>query len=232
MGVITSNNESWNGHSFQEVETFIKNRILYNGHDYVEIGGLKWATMNIGASSVTDTGLYFQWGDKEGYEYCQVGTTTNKKKFTNDDYKFYAGSANSYIKYNSTNTTYKLDPIDDAAIFNWGGIWRMPTTAEFQALGDAVNTVWTSDYNNTGVEGWVFTDKTDSSKVLFFPASSYVSSGSRPYSYYHYGYYWSSNCVNGGYANSASVLRFDNYSIYWDGTQTKYTGCTIRPVTD
>ena len=30
-----------------------------NGHDYVEIGGIKWATMNIGANSVTDTGLYF-----------------------------------------------------------------------------------------------------------------------------------------------------------------------------
>ena len=29
-------------------------------HDYVEIGGIKWATMNIGATSVTDYGLYFQ----------------------------------------------------------------------------------------------------------------------------------------------------------------------------
>ncbi len=32
-------------------------------HDFVEIGGKKWATMNIGAESITDTGLYFQWGD-------------------------------------------------------------------------------------------------------------------------------------------------------------------------
>jgi hypothetical protein len=34
-----------------------------NGHDYVEIGGIKWATMNVGATKVTDVGLYFQWGD-------------------------------------------------------------------------------------------------------------------------------------------------------------------------
>lgn len=44
-----------------------------NGHDYVEIGGIKWATMNIGANSVTDTGLYFQWGDTQGYAADQIG---------------------------------------------------------------------------------------------------------------------------------------------------------------
>ena len=31
----------------------------YKGHKYVEIGGLKWATMNIGASQPSDYGLYF-----------------------------------------------------------------------------------------------------------------------------------------------------------------------------
>lgn len=31
----------------------------YCGHEYVEIGGVKWATMNVGASSITDTGQYF-----------------------------------------------------------------------------------------------------------------------------------------------------------------------------
>ena len=36
---------------------------MIDGHEYVEIGGLKWATMNIGASQPSDYGLYFQWGD-------------------------------------------------------------------------------------------------------------------------------------------------------------------------
>ena len=31
----------------------------YVGHEYVEIGGLKWATMNVGASQPSDYGLYF-----------------------------------------------------------------------------------------------------------------------------------------------------------------------------
>ena len=33
-----------------------------NGHEYVEIGGIKWATMNVGASSETDYGNYYQYG--------------------------------------------------------------------------------------------------------------------------------------------------------------------------
>ena len=50
------------------------NHIKYGGHEYVEIAGLKWATMNIGATSVTDYGLYFQWGDANGYTSEQVDT--------------------------------------------------------------------------------------------------------------------------------------------------------------
>ena len=37
----------------------------YNGHEYVDLGlpsGTKWATMNIGASSVTDYGTFYQYG--------------------------------------------------------------------------------------------------------------------------------------------------------------------------
>lgn len=36
-----------------------------NGHPYVDLGlpsGLKWATMNVGATTETDYGDYFQWG--------------------------------------------------------------------------------------------------------------------------------------------------------------------------
>ena len=37
----------------------------YNGHQYVDLGlpsGTKWATMNVGASSETDYGNYYQYG--------------------------------------------------------------------------------------------------------------------------------------------------------------------------
>ena len=41
--------------------------LLTRGHDFVEIGGIKWATCNIGAKKPTDPGLYFQWGNTKGY---------------------------------------------------------------------------------------------------------------------------------------------------------------------
>ena len=53
----------------------------YLGHEYVEIAGIKWATCNIGANSITDYGLYFQWGDTQGYTADQVGSGEGKKFF-------------------------------------------------------------------------------------------------------------------------------------------------------
>ena len=154
-------------------------------HDYIEIGGLKWATMNIGASSVTDAGLYFQWGDISGYTASQVGRGSGQKAFMWADYKYGNGTsspgATGMTKYNSTDGLTTLQSTDDAAIVNWGGAWRMPTTAEFQALGNAVNTTWTTDYQGTGVSGLVCTDKTDSSKVLFFPAAGVALEGDIEY---------------------------------------------------
>lgn len=41
--------------------------IIMDPHTCVEIGGIKWATMNIGASEVTDYGLWFAWGETQGY---------------------------------------------------------------------------------------------------------------------------------------------------------------------
>lgn len=53
----------------------------------------------------------------------------------------------------------------------------MPTIYEFEALLAAVNTAWTSDYQGTGVSGHVLTDKTDGSKILFFPACGCAEDG-------------------------------------------------------
>ena len=142
----------------------------YGGHDYVEIGGLKWATMNIGASSVTNYGLYFQWGDISGYTYSEI--TSSAKTLDWANYKYWTadtGSGSSgFTKYTGSDGKIALDEEDDAAKANWGGNWRMPTTAEYVALGNAVNAVWTTNYQNSGVNGFVCTDKTDNSKVLFF----------------------------------------------------------------
>ena len=205
-----------------------------NGHDYVEIGGIKWATMNIGANSVTDTGLYFQWGDTQGYTADQVGNGEGKKYFGWEDYKYGNGtslpSAAGMTKYNATDGKTVLDTEDDAAVANWGGSWRMPTTEELQALGAAVNTAWTADYQGSGVAGLVCTDKTDSSKVLFFPAAGYCVNGDVKH-VGDDGYCWSRSLYTSNRQN-AYDLGFFIYAANWGQSFSRYYGYTVRGVLD
>ena len=157
----------------------------YNGHEYVEIGGLKWATMNVGATGVTDYGQYFQWGDTQGYTASQVGTDSGQKAFKWEDYKYCPGagtSSSAMTKYNSIDGKTVLDASDDAVQAAWGGSWRMPTKDEYGALRKAIdfidadgNTITGTDKRTTlsGVTGIYVADKTDHSKRLFFPAAGY-----------------------------------------------------------
>jgi hypothetical protein len=215
------------------IDIYNKLDILWgNYHPYVEIGGLKWATMNVGATAVTDTGLYFQWGDTQGYTASQVGSGEGQKYFGWIDYKYGNGTDSpgdtGMTKYNSTDGKTVLDASDDAAQTNWGGGWRMPTTAEYAALGAAVNTAWTSSYQGSGVKGLVLTDKTDSSKVLFFPAAGRCYNGKVNF-VGSYGYYWSSS-VYGSNLQSAYNLNFNGSDINWQYDNGRCSGFPVRGV--
>ena len=194
----------------------------YNGHEYVEIGGLKWATMNIGASQPSDCGLYFAWGDTQGYTAEQVGRDEGQRYFGWADYKY--GDGTRMTKYNETDGKTILEPSDDAAAANWGGSWRMPTKAEFQALSAAVNTAWTQVNN---VYGMLCTDKEDSSKTLFFPAAGGCSDGSVNV-VGNNGNYWSSS-LDTNNRQKAYNLNFGSYGAYWV-SNSRYFGFAVRPV--
>lgn len=201
----------------------------YNGHEYVEIGGLKWATMNIGASQPSDYGLYFAWGDTQGYTYEQVGSGEGQKYFGWADYK-YGNGTNSpgetgMTKYNENDGNTILEASDDAAVANWGGSWRMPTRADFQALGAVVNTAWTQVNN---VYGILCEDKTDSSKTLFFPAAGDCRNGSVGL-VGGGGNYWSSS-LDTDDRQSACYLYFDSYDALWNDDDGRYCGFAVRPV--
>lgn len=209
-------------------------------HEYVEIGGVKWATMNIGASTIYDTGLYFQWGDTQGYTASQVGEGSGQKPFYWGDYKYNSGTEEDIVmsKYNSTDSKTVLESSDDAVNAAWGGNWRMPTTAELQALGQAVNAVWTTNYNNSGVNGLVCTDKTDSSKVLFFPAAGWCDS----YEFRHLGdggAYWSSSLTTMEYSYFDGCWLYfaiddGNFEMDWGANNEglRYCGFSVRGVLD
>ena len=206
------------------------------GHEYVEIGGLKWATKNVGALTVTDYGLYFAWGDTKGYTADQVtGSTTPKKNFSWSDYKY--GGMFNLTKYNDTDGKMVLENTDDAVTKAWGGSWRMPTSAEFAALGAATDFIDSSGTTITasnklttlsGVTGILVADKNNHSKRLFFPAAGTCGDGS-VFDVGSYGNYWSSLCYHSSMTN-AKELIFSSSFVYWEGHSYRYYGFPVRGV--
>ena len=132
--------------NFKETSDFIlpnvshciqENDVHYNpiiNHAYVDLGlpsGTLWAKMNVGASSETDAGLYFAWGETQGYTASQVsGSATPHKDFSWSDYTLTEDSGSTMSKYNATDGLTVLDIEDDAARANWGGDWHMPNRAQ------------------------------------------------------------------------------------------------------
>lgn len=112
--------------------------------------GIKWANMNIGATSITGYGDYFAWGE-----------TKTKKKFIWETYLLCNGSSTTMtkyctsLKYGEVDHKEVLDLADDAAHANWGGKWRMPTDEDYDELIENCYLVWTASYNNSGVAGCI-----------------------------------------------------------------------------
>jgi len=132
--------------------------------------------------------------------------------------------------YNDLSDKPTIGISDDVVQVNWGGSWRMPTTAELQALGNAVNTTWTADYQGSGVAGLVCTDKTDSSKTLFFPAAGYCHNGSVDF-VGNVGFYWSSSLYTGS-PQSAFSLNFYGGGANWGYNDGRCSGFAVRGILD
>ena len=219
--------------SLAKAESALQNDTLYfdsNGNsDYIEIGGIKWATKNLGASSIIDAGLYFQWGDVQGYTAAQAGTD---KTFDFSDYKYTEDSGTTMTKYNSTDDKAVLDASDDAAVSINKGTWRMPTKEDFQALEAACTIAWTNDYNSTGVAGLTFTDSSDNTKVLFLPAGGHGETDSILETN-TMGIYWTSTLYSYSDSNSSAYTYMFGSSIPYTLSNTfRGYGFTIRPILD
>ena len=113
-----------------------------NGHEWVDLGlSVKWAACNIGATKPEERGNHYEWGEISQIDNKYIG------KFTGNKYKFFKKKFLGYevIKYNnSIDSKTRLDPIDDAAVVNWGGSWRMPTYEEMSELRDNCKWEWTT----------------------------------------------------------------------------------------
>ena len=195
----------------------------HNGYEFVEIAGIKWATCNVGAEKPTDTGLYFQWGDRKGYTADEVGKI---KRFDLNHYKHHNG--NRWAKYTEFDIKPVLDLCDDAAFAYMGHGWRMPIDEEFGRLVANTTHRWTNNYHRSGVAGMVFIDITDKINELFFPAIGFCADEG-VYSVGSSGYYWSGS-LRPGYTIYGRNLYFNRDLMYWQNNCLRYIGFAIRGI--
>ena len=200
----------------------------YNGHEYIDLGlpsGTLWAKCNVGATTETDYGMYFQWGETTGYTQSQVGTDKN---FTWSDYSMTSDNGSTMDKYNSTDGLTTLELTDDAAHVNMGGEWKMPTSTQIEELCNTDNAshVVVNDYNGSGVSGMLFTSVTNNA-TLFVPFSGVASDGSVDYTGYE-GNVWASSLSSS--VNHAFYLYvYDTPDAGLDN-RTRYFGFSVRGV--
>ena len=145
------------------------------------------------------------WEDGPRFAVYNIGVTDGK-----------AESYGGYYTWGGTvdqdpNKVYwngeKLDGHDTATLL-WGNKWRMPTKAELEALtsGNKCTCTWTTNYNNSGKNGLLFTGMGDySSNSVFLPAAGKYEGQDTFYERDKSGYYWSSS-PNG---TAAYCLVFD-----------------------
>lgn len=176
-------------------------------HEYVNLGlpsGVKWATCNVGASSPSDYGHYFAWGE-----------TKPKMEFWGATSKTYGRKVKGF----SGSTSY------DAARANWGGRWRMPTQREMEELAEKCTWTWTTQ---GGHSGYVVTGPSDQS--IFLPAAGYCEGDSLARLAGELGRYWCSE-PSGLYEGHGSCLWFKpgHHSLV---SQDRYYGLSVRPVID
>lgn len=224
-----------------------------DGHAYVEIGGLKWATMNVGATTVagdyaTCCGDYFAWGETEPRYVSMTHNGTKATIIWKESYPY--GHTSDYTP---TYTGTKLDAAHDVATVKWGENWRTPTEADYKALAKACTNsesndqipltdpitkggiYWLSDTQTidptyAGVAGVLFVSASDISKRVFFPANGFVHSTTL-----HYcgkdGDYWSSS-IDTAATGYAWAWDFDKDNVDPSYHYLRHFGFAVRPVSD
>ena len=196
-----------------------KGVINYIKNEFVDLGlpsGLLWATTNIGALVPEDYGLYFAWGETQGYE-----DKTVDKQFNWGDYKF--GTNTNLSKYNTKDNLVMLKLEDDAA-YQSDNTCRMPTTADLQELVDNTTSAWIT---LNSVKGIKFTSKVNSNSI-FIPAAGYCVDASVQEANY-YARFWSSS-LSDNKEFSKMLQSYPSGSIDLNSAIYRCIGLPVRAV--
>lgn len=199
-----SGNSNYNASSWSNSVTLTVNN-SHTGHDFVDLGlpsGTKWATMNVGASSITDYGNYYLWG---------YGNTVYSQ-----------GQAALDDPWGNRNLTDE----EDTARKVWGGLWHMPTRDQVRELINISNTT-DSVVTINGVNMFKITSKRNSNYVLFPYPGTYHTDGTLQNDDYA-GDYWTRTPDGTSNSYVLEVIRLATTSTCY--STPKNEGLSVRPV--
>ena len=201
-----------------------------NGYRYVDLGlTVKWATFNVGATKPEEYGGYYAWGETEPktvykwetYEWCHDSQNSLTKYCNDGDYGF-----EGY-----TDTLKVLTPEDDVAHVEWGGSWRMSTSAEMEELIKHCEWTWYEAGNTefNGVAGYKATSFKEGYEhcFIFLPAAGKRSARSL-YDDGSYTGYWTSSLYTGLSYYAENLFGMDDWLEV--SISTRQDGLSIRPV--
>ena len=189
--------------------------------EFVDLGlssGTLWMKCNIGAEKETDYGLFFQWGDTVGYD--ESTAAAHSLESTCPGY-------GDYTTWGTDNLTIRvLNASVDAAAVHTNEKAKMPTLDQVKELVDGTNSERTTI---DGVGGRKFTNKSDSSKYIFIPATGYFTDGTR-FGQSSYGKVWSSTRYPSD-VELAYILGFDvNSGQVYASATGRYDALNVRGV--
>jgi hypothetical protein len=193
----------------------------FNGHVYVDFdlpSKTKWATVNIGANTMTDSGLYFSWANKDGHY------GDNSYLFSIGNYNSSSGGQASHDN-GAINDSNNLIYDYDTARANWGGKWLMPTSKQCQEL---VNNTDQEFATINGVQGVKFMKKTNHNLYIFLPdcgTYNYPDSGTENRHNIDSAYWTKTN-----FDGENSISLFVGNDTIEISNSDRYYGLPIRPV--
>lgn len=225
LGIAATSCKKDNAEAPAEIENLGGGIYTINGARFVDLGlpsGLLWAECNVGASSDTEIGGRYAWGETEV-----------KEKYTQDNYKYGADESN-YSKYCEKDGKKVLEAADDAATAMLGAPCRTPLFDEFYELinGDYTTREWTSKTTSDGktVYGYEVKSKTNSNSI-FFPALRHADTSDPTGEYWCADLYVSSDGVLYYELAGHRLFRYAAGDNGW-GSNSRWCSAEIRPVAE
>lgn len=202
--------------------------LFTNDSDFVDLGlpsGTQWMKYNLGATTESDCGLYFQWGDTVGY--------------TGDDAKTHSvwatvpgnGGASTYdstslATWDNSNTASstvgrKLNNSVDAAYVITGGRAKIPT---LEQLNELIANTTQEAVTVSGVACLKFVSNSNPSAYIILPVCGFYAEGMLQ-GFGTSGGYWASEILSSGINTAKAMLMSGTTASTASGSSRSLGNC-------